>query len=337
MIKIHDEKLIDFDICEEFYKTLPNRNFCFYDIETTGFSGAYNKVVLIGVLYLDKNKLIIEQFFSEDDNDELNVLLSALNLMSKFDTLISYNGDTFDIPFINKRLKHLKQEVYIDKKNSLDLLKVVRKNKSILNLNDCKLKSVEKSLGIHRIDQISGKDSVKLYEEYLLNPNNALLETILRHNYDDIYYLPQLLNIYSLIFNKKYFNADLFFNGFNTTLSSNLDVIDFSRNSLTLDIVTESIQLPNYVYYSDFFNVDWKLKDGLMNIKLSLLNGKLSNGNSCKYVNLNLFDYELNVQDSSNYELPTNIILIKEKSVIHYENLKILLSNLLKCIQDNCL
>jgi hypothetical protein len=59
-------------------------------------------------------------------------------------------------------------------------------------LENRKLKTIEKLLGIERTDTISGKESIQEYKAYLLNPQKELLNKILLHNADDI------LNMYPL-------------------------------------------------------------------------------------------------------------------------------------------
>lgn len=329
MIKIEDKKSIDFNICNEFYNIIQNKSFCIFDIETTGFNSKLNKVILIGVLYFHNDKMIINQFFSKSPEEEIDILTEAVTLIDKFDTFITYNGDTFDIPFINRRLIHHKSNLKLDKIKSLDLIKTVRKNKNILKLEDCKLKSVEKSLGIYRDDKISGKESIQLYKKYVKTYDKNILDIILKHNYDDIYYLPQLLNIYSIIYNNKYFNYTVHLDNYNINISINLDDVNISKNNMSIMCQTDSIELPKQIYYSDVFDFDWDIRKGILKLNMMLANSKLSNNNKCFYINKDAFDFETNINDNSPYNFPENILLIKEKNTLYYENIKQLLNLIL--------
>ena len=53
--------------------------------------------------------------------------------------------------------------------------------------------------GIHRDDSINGEKSIELYKEFVENQDEKLLDTILLHNYDDIYNLSKLINIHDLV------------------------------------------------------------------------------------------------------------------------------------------
>lgn len=57
---------------------IPKNHFVF-DIETTGLSPKYCKVILIGVLYNLNNKTIIKQYFAESEEEEKDLLLKFIN------------------------------------------------------------------------------------------------------------------------------------------------------------------------------------------------------------------------------------------------------------------
>ena len=97
--KIHRDKLNkNINIC---------RDTCFFDIETTGFSRKKDIVYLIGILYFDKEEdsWVIAQYFANNLKDELKVIEEASQFLMSFHRIVNYNGNTFDIPFINSKLK----------------------------------------------------------------------------------------------------------------------------------------------------------------------------------------------------------------------------------------
>lgn len=167
---------------------IPPNHFVF-DIETTGLNSNYCKVILIGILFNQDNKTVIKQFFADTEDDEKELLLSFINTIKNYQNHITFNGLTFDIPFLNTRLKKHNIDFYLSKNDDIDILKLIRPFKEKLSLSDCKLKTIEKYLGIHREDTISGKESIDLYKDYSVNQNIDLKEKILLHNYEDIYYL----------------------------------------------------------------------------------------------------------------------------------------------------
>ncbi|WP_394861578.1 ribonuclease H-like domain-containing protein [Paraclostridium bifermentans] len=144
---------------------IPKNHFVF-DIETTGLSPKYCKVILIGVLYNLNNKTIIKQYFAESEEEEKDLLLKFINDIETFDHHITFNGVSFDIPFLNSRFNSNDIDFSIDKCDDIDILRIVKPFKEKLSLSDCKLKTIEKYMGIKREDTISGKESVELYKNF---------------------------------------------------------------------------------------------------------------------------------------------------------------------------
>ena len=200
-------------VLDEFIDIPPN-HFVF-DIETTGLSSKYCKVILIGIMYNLNNKTIIKQFFAENEDDENKLLLEFINEIKNFENHITFNGLTFDIPFLNSRFDKHNINYNLSKDKDIDILKLIKPFKEKLSLPDCKLKTLEKYLGIYREDTISGKESVELYNEYVCSKCNNLKDKILLHNYEDIYYLGKIFKIKNILHDK--LNTI-------TIKSSNLDV-----------------------------------------------------------------------------------------------------------------
>ncbi|MBM7561673.1 ribonuclease H-like domain-containing protein [Fusibacter tunisiensis] len=184
-------------------KLLPtSHNFAFIDIETDGLSHNH-KLAIIGLFIVSKNfpygKVI--QLFNNDYQSERE-LLSELMIQIKnyaIDYFISFNGNSFDFPFLNARLAKHKFGFELNKKLNIDLMRIVKKHQAALNLKSATLKGVESYLNIQRNDTISGKDSIILYRAYLETQDQALKKTILLHNYDDILNMYPLVKIFSLI------------------------------------------------------------------------------------------------------------------------------------------
>lgn len=205
------------------YIDIPNNHFVF-DIETTGLSPKYCKVILIGVLFNENNKTIIKQFFAENEDDEMELLLAFKDKFGSFKNHITFNGITFDIPFLNSRFAKYNIDFYLNKSEDIDILRLIKPYKEKLALSDCKLKTIEKYIGIHREDTISGKESVQIYKEFIETKSIDLKNKILLHNYEDIYYLGLLLKI-------------------NDILEDKLDIIFIDTNKLSLKIVPTSYKL----------------------------------------------------------------------------------------------
>ena len=170
----------------------------FFDIETTGLNPLFSSVILIGFSYEKDGTYYVEQFFAEKANEEKCILEKFKQAMEEFDTVVTYNGKSFDVPFINARMK--KNNInYEMSHRHLDLICHVRPNKSILGLSSCSLKNVEKMLDIKREDEIDGEESIDLYYQFIKSNDQELKKKILLHNFEDVYNLPDVMKIFDRV------------------------------------------------------------------------------------------------------------------------------------------
>lgn len=160
--------------------------YCVFDIETTGLSHHSDNVVLIGILFNRKNDTIATQFLAKKRSHEKEILFYFKELLSEFEGHITFNGFSFDIPFLNRRYEKYKLGYEISKDCGIDVLRLVRPHSRSLGLESCRLKEIEKAMGIARDDSISSRDSVLIYDEYEKTACESLKKKILLHNYDDI-------------------------------------------------------------------------------------------------------------------------------------------------------
>lgn len=259
---------------------IPKNHFVF-DIETTGLSPKYCKVILIGVLYNLNNKTIIKQYFAESEEEEKDLLLKFINDIETFDHHITFNGVSFDIPFLNSRFNSNDIDFSIDKCDDIDILRIVKPFKEKLSLSDCKLKTIEKYMGIKREDTISGKESVELYKNFVISKDISLKEKILLHNYEDIYYLGKIYNIKNII-------------------DESLDYIDININNLNYKVllskykITKSVLHLNFISRKKFelplniFRDTYTIstEENILNIFINLNKGIDSNGNTIFFYKL---------------------------------------------------
>ncbi len=194
----------------------PRERILFFDIETTGLSAKNASLYLIGAVYYEEGRWKLKQFFAESMYDEPKLLESFFRLLSEKKKagrifLVSYNGEGFDIPFLNNCVRQYGLPYDMKDAFSIDLFKKIKPFRKLLGLCDCKLKTVEKLCGIFREDKYSGGELIYVYEEYLRlsaldpescenNENNRLLKeellrVLLLHNAEDIMDMPQLMGI----------------------------------------------------------------------------------------------------------------------------------------------
>ena len=195
MKSLHSTVLENFQYPEEILSLIPPEDFVLFDIETTGLSHSKTHVILIGYIVYENSNYILHQIFCENRSEEVDLLKAFQKVLESKTYCITYNGRAFDIPYLNSRYKHNNIPYEIQKFRNLDIMRLVKRNRSYFEFEDFKLKTVEKFLGIQREDTISGKESVELYIAYEISKSRELEEKILLHNYEDILYLLQCLEI----------------------------------------------------------------------------------------------------------------------------------------------
>lgn len=165
----------------------------FFDIETTGLSADISAITLIGCCDMDGN---ITQWFNEDGFSQKQILSDFLAFIKSYDTLITFNGTTFDLPFLTSKIKEFKLNASFDRYEHLDLYQILKPYKNLWGLKNFRQKNLEEYLGFHRTDKLSGKKLIKTYQNYLEKGDTKDKEAVLLHNRED---LLGLRNIYSLM------------------------------------------------------------------------------------------------------------------------------------------
>lgn len=167
----------------------------FFDIETTGFSGDYAMVYLIGCTWYAENSWHFIQWFAEQPEDETELLHAFFSFLKSYRVLVHFNGDRFDIPFLLKRCAFHGLSYSFDHLNSIDIYRKIKPFKQLLQLDSLKQKSMEQFLSISREDRYSGGQLIEVYEEYLHSHDAFLLRLLLLHNEDDLKGMPAILPI----------------------------------------------------------------------------------------------------------------------------------------------
>lgn len=169
----------------------------FVDIETSGLSAEKNHIYCIGCSYLTNDQLAVRLLFAETENEESLILQKFVDLCSGFHQLITFNGTTFDLPFLRHRLNHFQIVSPLEALSHTDLYREIRHLKKLLPLNSYKQKSIELFLGISRENQYTGKELIKLYKSYVKVPEEELLQLLLLHNKEDVLGMYNLLEMLS--------------------------------------------------------------------------------------------------------------------------------------------
>ncbi len=178
----------------------------FFDIETTGFAAESTYLYLIGCSYYKDSSFRLIQWFSEGIKEESLLITSFFEFLKNYDVLLHYNGNGFDIPYLQRKIAVLNLDYSFDQVTSFDIYKKLQPYKKIFKLSSFKLKSLEVFLNIRRQDTFDGGDLIQVYQSYIgkrhyenlwktrnsitelptTSEADILLRQLLLHNADDI-------------------------------------------------------------------------------------------------------------------------------------------------------
>ncbi len=149
---------------------------CFLDIETTGVKTT-DEVIAIGIFDGIKTKTMIKG---------INLDRKKISReLKKYKIIITFNGLSFDIPFLKKRFKNTIPHLpHIDLKHTCQ--KIGLKNG---------LKEIEKTLSISRdpiITKMRGGDAYRLWRMYFASGDKHYLNLLIEYNEEDIINLKKI-------------------------------------------------------------------------------------------------------------------------------------------------
>jgi hypothetical protein len=165
-------------------------DFAIIDIETLGLSE--RPIVLMGIAKPCKNRIRIHQFLLRDISDELGAICAFVSELGVGSSLVSYNGRSFDIPYVKQRLAYYGMDAPLSNPH-FDLLHFTRRALRS-KLHNCRLETVEKYLAIERGINIPSALVPQFYRTYLKTHNVGPLVAIVEHNKQDLITLATLFS-----------------------------------------------------------------------------------------------------------------------------------------------
>lgn len=164
---------------QDLKKEIPNLDqsrLGYLDIETTGLDFNKHKITLVGLHSADSTSVYID----------LHNHQRAKNDIANYNYLVTFNGNRFDLPFIEKH-----QGFANNSFTSVDLYPLLKE----LGYSGG-LKRIEHNLGLERMDLVDGmygKEAVGLWEQYKAG-NQQALKKLVNYNIEDIVSLEVLYN-----------------------------------------------------------------------------------------------------------------------------------------------
>jgi uncharacterized protein YprB with RNaseH-like and TPR domain len=155
----------------------------FLDLETLGLASA--PIFLVGALHVGAGGFHAHQFLAQDYAGETAVLEAAAPLLAA-ECLVTYNGRSFDWPFLADRRRLHRLAPLPAPTRHLDLLLTARRLYRGI-LPSCGLDNVEREvLGLERRGEIPGSLIPELYHRAVAEGNLNLLVPVLHHNLVDL-------------------------------------------------------------------------------------------------------------------------------------------------------
>jgi uncharacterized protein len=171
-------------------RALPD-DLLFFDLETLGLRD--RPLFLVGVLHCDRGHggWEVVQFFARGYHEEEAVIRGFRRLGHAHRRWVTYNGSTFDVPFLRDRAAYHRVEMPRARAH-IDLLRPARRCYRGV-LPDCRLRTIESwILGHHRRDDIPGALIPRAYHDYVRTGDPADMRRVLQHNHRDLVSLAAL-------------------------------------------------------------------------------------------------------------------------------------------------
>ncbi len=169
-----------------------NPSILYFDLETCGFSGT--PVFLIGFLMIKGKSAVFEQAFARDYSEEKAIVAYTADKFEKTDIVSSYNGKSFDYPFLTER--GYQNGVFIKQGiPHIDLLHISKRRWG-RQLPNCKLVTLERYiLRRNRINDIPGSDIPGVYHNYVESGDAFRMKEVLYHNMMDVITLAEIFKL----------------------------------------------------------------------------------------------------------------------------------------------
>jgi len=199
---MHNRYICDLDV--SFCFNL--QDFLFIDIETLGIYDS--PMFMVGFGFFKEHKFEIHILFARTLEEEIAVCEHLKNIvLPRFKCFVSYNGKSFDIPFISNRFLYFFNENPMIFPDEIPYKKSNTKFHHIDLYHNCRrvyrnefksfsLTNIEqKLLGLFRNNEIPSELMGECYRKFLKDPERytGLMKECIEHNYFDVYSLPLIL------------------------------------------------------------------------------------------------------------------------------------------------
>jgi uncharacterized protein YprB with RNaseH-like and TPR domain len=163
----------------------------FLDLETCGL--ASSPVFLAGTMHWNGGDFVLRQYFARHYGEEAALLAAVSEQARGFDSLVTFNGKSYDAPFLAARA--LTHGVTLQlPRHHLDLLHHARRLWRE-ELPDCRLTTLEyRVCRRRRVGDVPGEQIPGLYHDYVRNGDPWRLVPVFHHNLLDVTTMADILH-----------------------------------------------------------------------------------------------------------------------------------------------
>ncbi|MGN0240862.1 MAG: ribonuclease H-like domain-containing protein [Candidatus Weimeria sp.] len=178
-----------------------------FTIETTGLSPDRHRIISVSAAGLGENSSVIqtETFFSENKDDELNIIEAALKKIKSASRIITWNGTVFDLKFLSKRCEvYAKKLVYNNSSVRsgstdiplYDLSKLLHPIRRLIKDESLSIYTLLEEMGLSDTTLPDGRTVTTLYKTWENTDEKKYAEPIIDHS---VYKLTGIINLLSLL------------------------------------------------------------------------------------------------------------------------------------------
>ena len=184
--ELNGQAVVDHDEFETFQSLSRNQpaSLAFVDIEATGFTPG-TPLFLVGLVMIEDGQLRVRQLLARDYTEEGALLFHLWKLFVDVRTVISFNGKTYDLPYIRDRMVYHGYRMG-EGLEHIDLLHEGRRRYKD-HLVNCKLQTLERAIcGRGRVEDIAGAEIPEAYHDFVRTGNAVEMRGIVHHNALDL-------------------------------------------------------------------------------------------------------------------------------------------------------
>lgn len=159
----------------------------FMDTETTGLAGGTGThVFLLGMARFSGDTLDLCQLFLSGLGGESAMLIAAQEFLRDTDTLVTFNGRSFDSPLLAARYRLAGLDDPFARLRHVDLLHPTRR--TFKNCwPDCRLQTAERRLlGVARVGDLPGSEAPRAWFDWIRHGRDDALSAVCSHNRLDL-------------------------------------------------------------------------------------------------------------------------------------------------------